>query len=220
MSSCHGSVYSVPDDAVGDARVYGRFEGQRILGSPCVITVERLDDGDPRALDLLRVPGFRRVGAAIHISGLDPFGQRTGPGFIRALGLYSIDWHGREEHPGGLGCAEPEPVAILTWDGDAGGTYHRRDDWQHHVHYGACGSVLTLQALADLFDDTFGPEDVCRRADEIQGRSRCLTYCEPQHIRAVRRLLDTHVGVQNNHIQPRATLRRASRWAYRWERSQ
>ena len=121
-----GSLYTVPASATGDARIYGRFEGQRILGQPCAITVERLEDSDERALDLLKRPTFRRVGSAIHISGLDPFGKRTGPGFIRALGMYSIDYLGREDHPSGCGSDAPEAVAILTWDGDCAGTMHRR----------------------------------------------------------------------------------------------
>jgi hypothetical protein len=221
IARVYGSVYSLPDDAVGDARIYGRFDDQCLLRHPCSIVVTRLEDNDFRALDLLRRPAFCRVGAGIHISGLDPFGERTGPGFIRALGMYSVDWLGGDRRVSGLGCHRPEPAAIITWDGDCAGNYHRRDDWCHHVHYASCESILTLQSVADLFHKTFSADDICAKADRLTGRTAgtIMSYQDPLHVRAVRRLLETHVDVQNNHIQPRAVLRRVKRWTYQWERA-
>lgn len=220
-----GSVYVVPDNAAGDARVFGRFDSQRILGYPCSIVVDPLDDHDPQTADIFGRGGvFHRHGIAIHISGKDPFGKRTGPGFIRAIGAYAIDWLGRESPCAGLGCRHAETAAIVTWDGDITGRGHRDDRWQHHALWSDSRGYITLAGLLEWWRGdrerrTFTPRDVLAWIDnergDAPGSTLSLTSPDGQHTRAVRRLLESSVGVSNNGLP--ATLRRMGRWSYCWE---
>jgi len=92
-----GSYYGVQ---AGQDPVYGAWPDQCILGLRCTIRAEEMPSGDLRAMDALRVPGsFRRGGMAMHVSGRDKFDGHTGPGFIRALAMYSIDWGGANDIP-------------------------------------------------------------------------------------------------------------------------
>lgn len=233
--TAYGSIYSVPEDAApgSDACVYGRFMGQQILGKRCTITCERLEDGDPRAVDILGY-ALRRGRVAIHISGKDDFGQRTGPGFVREMALYSVDWLGHEEDRcSGLGCAEPEAAAIVTSDDN-----HRRPErYRHHCFYSGTDGFVSFDGIWQWWwsgerrdvNALLTPRLVCEEMDRRHERS--WTYVELQHLRAVGRLLEGMVGVNNhaagaiapdlNRLAMTATLRRGrqpnGKLYYRWE---
>jgi hypothetical protein len=219
QSPFSGSRYSARDGSPGDP--FGAFSNQRVLGHPCTIRVEPLPDGDPRAEDLLGWP-MRRGGPAIHISGLDPYGAPTGPGFVRELGLYAIDWLGREDHPSGLGCRGPEAVALATWDG----VHQSREQWAHHAFWGRCRGYVTARGIYNLFgpDKAFTPMMICSEMNRRDSQYR--HYTDRQHVSAVRRLLETMIGVSNvsagaivqDPTRPLwgVALERAGRWGYRW----
>lgn len=220
MNALRGSKYSVPLDEKGDDRVYGIFSFQRILGCACTITTVPLPDYSPAAVDLLGNWGaFGHNGGAIHISGLDPFGKRTGPGFIKAIGGYVVVFE-RTDHPSGLGTNGVEPACIVTWDGDASGRFHRTDDWQHHAMFGGTRSYVTLAGVlrwCGLHDRLggFGPDDICEWLDAR--REGYVQYRDRQHVAAIRRLLESFVGVSNNYLPETAILRRKGRWSYHWD---
>ncbi len=216
-----GSQYTTPDGATGDDRIYGRFEGQTCLGTPCAIICERIEDCDPRAVDMLGQAGvFRRGGVAIHISGKNPYGQRSGPGYIRALAMYAFDWGGRKDHPSGIGANGPEPACIHTWDAPGErGCHFEPGKWQHHAFYGGCDFMVTAEGLLRWAGDgrRFTPQDVCEAIDALRPDSISKLAADKQHISAVRRLLEAEVDVSNTTCRP-AVLRRAGRWTYYWER--
>ncbi len=220
------SYYKVPDTAAGRDRIYGSFPGCRILGHDCTITIDELPDRDPQVADLGgNGTVFRRGGYAIHISGLDPYGTKTGPGFIRAIGLYSIRWHDTDSPPAGLGWRRPEPAAIVSWDGDVTGRSHRTDEWQHFAMFERCRSIVTLDGIVDLLhtryghDRPFRPLTICQLLDAVHGRSAddIMSYTDKQHVRAVRRLLEAAVDVRNQYVNSDYTVRRSGRWAYTLE---
>lgn len=188
---------------------FGRFEDQRILGIRCAIEADRIDDGDPRALDMLGRP-MRRGQVAIHISGMTPFGGRTGPGFVRELAIYRVDWLGNEERrASGFGCAGPEAGAIVTWDGGARGkeswpaSHQRPEAWRHHAMFSACDGFVTIDGIYHWWttgirdaDASLTPLAVCEELTRRADRSWC-DFTDRQHVSAVRRLLDGMVGVSN-----------------------
>ncbi len=219
-----GSLYTVPEEAVGEARIYGLFKDQRILGYPCDIECVRVEDNDPEVRDLLGYAGVQRGDVAIHVSGFDPFGKKTGAGFIRALGRQQIHWnreHHRENPPAGLGCREPEVCMIVTWDHTGAGRGHRDESiWQHHIFWGGSKAYLSMRGVhawwrADGFRE-FSVRDLAERID--RGRPSYLkTAGVQQHEAAFRRMLECEVGVSNNKL-PRdhgqVVLRRVGRWTY------
>lgn len=218
-----GSIYTVPEDAVGEARIYGLFKSQRILGYPCDIECIRVDDCDPSVQDIFGFDMVTRGDSAIHVSGLDPFGRKTGPGFIRALGRQQIHWQlpsHIESPPSGLGSRGPEVGMIVSWDADAAGSGHRSDVWQHHVFWSAPKSFLTLRGVHRWWRNQgmgdFSVGDLAARLDA--GRKSYLRVSgDVQHEGAFRRLLEGHVGVSNNRLpgdHGPAVLRRVGRWRY------
>lgn len=195
-----GSVYTGRDgDKQGSPEsVYGRFEEQQILGMRCAIVCERIDDGDPRAVDMLGC-AMRRGRVAIHISGKDPMGDRTGPGFIRELCMNSVDWLGREDRCSGLGCAEPEPAAIVTWDA---ANHRRPGEYMHHAFWGGTDGYVSFDGIYQWWTSAIRDADarlthraVCEELERRTGRPGW--YCESQHTAAIGRLLNEMVGVSN-----------------------
>ena len=209
-----GSVYRVPDEAKGEARIYGTFPNQRILGSACSITVERLEDGHIAAIDEMGIGGvFNRGGVAIHISGLDSFGDKAGPGIIKHIGLYCVAWDNPEGHkPCGFGCDGPEPGVILA---DESGYCE-----EHHAMMSGCDSFVTLEGIYRWCDQNgvgaFSPAELCadmdRRADRFWKFGK-------QQIASVRRLLEyglvsglpAHPVIGDGKV-----LDRIGRWKYCW----
>lgn len=208
------SEYRTPAGAKGEARIYGDFPGCLLLGSPCTIKAAKQRDGWNEATDALGFSGvFARTGLAIHVSGRDDYGQKTGPGFVRGLARYSIDWLGSKSHPSGLGCHKPEPAAIVTCDGGHRdpNEYHRVDRWT------GCDYVFTLAGVlqwARTVNDgkEFTPVDILTWIDAMKKRTYPLN--ESLHIATLRRLLEGAVGVSNNGLKN--TLHRSSRWRYVW----
>lgn len=218
-----GSLYTVPADATGDARIYGYFKSQRILGYPCDIEVTSLPDNSPGVCDLLGYECVMRGDSAIHMSGFDPYGKKTGPGFIRAIGMERIHWTrecDREHPPAGLGAREPEPCIIATWDEDESGRGHRDESWQHFVFFGGPKAFLTLRGVHAWWrKGGYVAFDVRGLAEAIDaGRPSYLrTVGVAQHERAFRRLLDGHLGVSNNKLprdRGQVVLQRVGRWGY------
>jgi hypothetical protein len=213
---------TVPEDAKGDARIYGTFQNQMILGYPCTVKIESLPDNDSRIKDILGFSEIRRKMAAIHISGVDPFGKHTGPGFIQAIGFYQIEFKNKTQRkPSGLGCDGPEAALIVTWDQD----YHHR--WEHHAFFSGADHIVTLGGIYEWWRTTgkgsFGPQEICASIDELRGYTNdsVMSLCNSkQHVRAVRRLLESSLDVNNNHIgsdNNRPILRRIGRWQYEWQ---
>ena len=209
-----GSYYGVQ---AGQDPVYGAWPDQCILGLRCTIRAEEMPSGDLRAMDALRVPGsFRRGGMAMHVSGRDKFGGHTGPGFIRALAMYSIDWGGANDIPSGLGCEEPEPAGIVSWDG-SDGRGHLDDRWKIHAHYGGCSYFWTLEGIHAVFAacHRFDVADIIRHSNSAWRRDRVMAYDDTQK-RSCRRLLESSIGVNNHQIPGQPVLERVGRWDYRW----
>jgi len=218
-----GSTYSVPTAAQGDDRVYGTFRNCAVLGHWCTIHVDRLPDGDPQVADMLGFGGvFTRGGVAIHISGKDDYGAKTGPGFIRAIGLYRVEWIGAGDHAAGLGCYKPEPAVIASWDSGPAGNGHRSNIWQHHAFFGGASHFVALKGVYrwwQVHRRGFGAQDVCEAIDNVRGHKRGDTGSvqDRQHISAVRRLLDGCVNVQSVATPLGAMLVRVGRWTYAFE---
>lgn len=215
---------------------FGVFEGQRILGFPCTVHCERIKDGDSRAKDIFGQAAMRRGGTAIHISGKNRFGHRTGPGFIRELCMYRIDWHGALDPPVGLGCRGPEAACIVTWD-DPGwpDVHYRPEQYMRHVFWDACNSFVSFDGVFFWWESQhkfmqggpLTPQKVCKEIDSRRGRKRgdVLSVQEPEYYKVVRRLLEGMVGVQNNAPAPdphrpyhKVVLHRVGRWGYGWRR--
>lgn len=218
------SLYTVPIDATGDERIYGTFTEQRILGYPCTIKVDEVSDNNPAVRDMLGQAAVMRGDAAIHISGLDPFGKKTGPGFIRAIGNVEVEFSlpsQKEDPPAGLGCRGPEVAVIVSWDSDEMGNGHRSDIWQHHSLFSGVDHWITLRGLlgwckgsSRIYEFGFTPRDVCEAIDRIGRREGCMrTAGDRQHESAVRRLLETLVDVQNTKLDG-FMLGRSGRWNY------
>ena len=220
----YSTEYIISEDAVGESRYFGKFPGCHILGTPCTINVDALPDASPVAVDILGYPTFRRNGMAIHISGLDAFGNKAGAGHIRALGMYSVGWTGRASGlpglPSGLGCRASEPAVIVS---------SGCRQWQHHAMFSRCDSFLTLEGVFNWAgassvhpDWVFEPSDIMNTLNS----KRVDTWLyERQHLAAIRRLLEDCVDVSNNGILSDdgkigvACLQRDGRWAYRWHRT-
>lgn len=217
MRTDYRSVYAVPDAAQGDEWIYGTFPNCKLLGLPCTIKVEALRDGDDQAKDVMGFAGmFKRGSPAIHVSGRDPYGGQTGPGRIRAVGMYSIDWLGLPESkwPAGVGCREPEAVSIVTWDD----SHFEPKKWQHHSFWTPCSSTFTLCGIwcKTVIGHPFSVDEILAWIDESQKRPSYLKLNEKPHTTALRRLLETMVGSHNNGLGD-VVLRRHTRWTYVWE---
>lgn len=219
QSPMSGSLYSARPGEPGQP--FGEFTGQRILGQACTIRVTPAEDGALPFQDMIGCP-MRRGRAAIHISGVDPFGKKTGPGFVRELGWYEEDYLGRKDHPSGLGSNGKAPAALVTWDG----VHQRQEEWAHHAFWGACNGYVTLDGVYGLVGPgkTFHPRDICLALERRTGRSDW--YNTRQHVSAIRRLLEGMVGVSNvaaGAIVPGPSrplwgcvLARIGRWQYFW----
>lgn len=219
-----GSLYTVSENAIGEERIYGMFKNQRILGYPCDIECWHVEDNDSGVLDILGYDCVQRGDSAIHVSGLDPYGSKTGPGFIRAIGKQKIHWcyeQHQKDPPTGLGCREPEVCIIVSWDADTSGRGHRDDlIWQHHVFWSAAKTFLTLRGVHTWWRENtfqaFTVHDLAERID--QKRPYYLrTAGKQQHERAFRRLLEGHIGVSNNKLpreRGQVMLKRAGRGKY------
>ena len=94
------------------------------MGETVELQIVSLQDGDLQIRDILGST-TRRSQAAIHISGFDPFGHKTGPGFIRAIGMYKTVFADGKKAFSGLGCDGAEPVLIVSWDRDESHTGDR-----------------------------------------------------------------------------------------------
>ena len=197
-----GSVYQIPDEAKGDARMFGTFPNQRILGSACTIAVLKLDDG---ALEC-------RGSLAIHISGLNAFGQEVGPGPVKHIGLYGVAWDDPQGNkPYGFGTEKPEAGVIVA---DELGNYA-----EHHAMFRACHSFVTLEGVFRWCDQngigTFTPAELCAamQADRHWRLGK-------KQISAVRRLLEAGLadGLPEHAIIGYAQrLVRVGRWKYAWQ---
>ena len=211
------SEYSWSSSAQSWSKIYGEFPGCRILGAPCTIRSVRKNEGWPEAMDALGFSGvFSHVGMAIHVSGKDEGGRNTGPGRIRGLAEYSIDWLGAEKHPSGLGCHKPEPAAIITCDG----WHYRPDQYYQLFLWTGCNYIFTLAGVLrwsleiDRMPLPFTPGNVLGWADKEQGRKSPMLLNEAPHVAALRRLLEAAVGSRNNGLTH--ILRRRGRWEYEW----
>jgi hypothetical protein len=219
-----GSRYVVPADAGPDptgqrpdSRIYGAFPGCSVLDYSCTIHVEELPNRVPVADILGRTGVFSRGGLAIHISGRDSFGAQTGPGTIRALGRYRVEWaRDYASTPSGLGCREPEPAVIVSWDGDDG-SGHDDDRWAHIVHWGCVRGYLTAwglyrEAVARGLP-VFTANNVLEWIDERRQSRRWWRLAgDKQHITTVRRLCE-HL-VSHDVVGSGWGLERRGRWSY------
>ena len=210
-----GSVYRIPDEATGDARMFGTFPNQRILGSACTIAVLKLDDGALECCDELGIYGsFVRGSLAIHISGLNAFGQEVGPGPIKHIGLYGVAWDDPQGNkPYGFGTEKPEAGVIVA---DELGNYD-----EHHAMFSACDSFVTLEGVFRHCDQnglgTFTPAELCAAMDARADRSWKFGK---QQIASVRRLLEAGLsdGLPEHPIIGYAQrLVRIGRWSYAWK---
>lgn len=221
MNSIVYSQYAVPTTATGDDRIYGRFEGCTILGMSCDIEAKPLQCGDDACVDALGVAGvFRRGDMAIHVSGINDFGEKTGPGFIRAIASYCVHWRSATmQPPSGLGCdGGYEPTAIVTWDSEKhSDSHYHKDLWAHHAYYSACSSFFTMAGIVKLMDvgKVFTPTSILHESDIRLGKRSPMLLGEKPHTVAMRRLLEEAVGVTNT-IHG-VVLKRAGRWSYRFE---
>ena len=98
-----------------------------------MIKIKQLPDSGDQAKDMLDVSSSRIAEPAIHISGLNSYGEMVRSRSINAIGTYEVIWktpdgkkpHGPNMSLVGMGCDGPEPCVIV---GEA---------W-HHVMYLSC----------------------------------------------------------------------------------
>lgn len=204
-------VYPQPPGLTGEDRIFGTFPDQRIFGYRCSIQVEKLPDEHCSLVDILGFYSFRVGELAIHISGLNDYGEVVGAHRIEALGMYKVLWNTpdgkkpREPNSsmGGPGFDGPEPMVIAG-------------DTLHHAMWDGCKYFVTLRGIHSLFRSVFTPRDVCQAADKIR-KNDFSTFDEPQHTRAVRRLIEDAIRI--NATINGDTLCRHGRWAYQWKAS-
>ena len=213
MMDPHCSVYPQAPGLTGEARYFGLFPGQRIMGYSCSIKTDKLPDGAPQAVDILGLPGTFRVGElAIHISGLNSFGERVGARQIKAIGMYQIIFatpdgkKPKEKNTsfGGTGVDEPEACVIVG-------------DHYHHAMFSSCDHFVTLRGIHALcHQGPFHPVAVCEHIDEVRAKTRFPSTFrkETQHVRAVRRLLEDALMCGEEISGQR--IERTGRWNYRW----
>lgn len=197
--------YSVYRMREGDPSVYGDFDC-RILGESLVVTIDSLDDGDVRALDILGVP-IHRGDTAIHISGFGNYKDSEHPaGWVREIG-----WHRarrRDGMPVKSTIRDPEAMVIVAHFCDPAW------DAPHMSLFSPAECYVTLRGLRHVYGSSvFTPRDVCSRIDAAAesrtGRGSPFPMRgDKQHERAVRRLLEECVG--NSHHR----LHRSGRWSY------
>ena len=196
----------------GDESVFGEFPDCHVLGQDVIQSYERVEDGDLRVKDIFGHP-LRRKAACIHISGLNDFGKLS----FGAL-VYEIGWYTVRAKDGGevkFSPRDPHGVAIATSFQDLD------ENWGGKLHMGqwsASDGLVTLDAIETEFPGPHGiftPADVIDRIEAV-GKKRSWSLKEPQHLRAVRRLLDQMVGVSNEAggSIPGKTLHRHRRWGY------
>lgn len=169
-----------------DAPPFGAFPGQILMGERATLTYERLEDGDPRAVDILGHP-IRRGMPAIHISCKDDFGS-----WLNEAGIvHEIAWSTTEfERPNAsMGGTDPEAVCIAgnRWDDE------KWNPTLHIARWSNASSYLTWDSLARAMVDRdfFHPRDVIERINDTpRQKSRSWQFDGPQHKRAVRVLLD------------------------------
>lgn len=199
------SVYRMRE---GDTSVYGTFRCD-VLGERLNVTIDRLEDGDVRALDILGVP-IHRGDVATHISGRGNFSDSThAVGWVREIG-----WHTAarvDGKPVQSTIRDPEAVVIVA---------HFHDpEWTkpHMALFTSAAHFVTMRGLAMVFSGcrAFTPADVCARIDAARedehGRKALFPMLgDRQHERAVRRLLEQSVG------SGPWRLERCGRWSYRF----
>ena len=221
----NAAVYRMPRDAQGRDRYFGRFEGCAFFDQPCAIVVLTPTHDKP-VRDALGAP-MRVKDLAIHVSGYGQNGKRTGPGFIRAIGDYSVDWLGEDHRGAGFGFDGPEGGAIVTWDDDSIGTH--LGGWEHMAYWSAADGFVSTAGVLSIAHDggEFDAAYVVKGIDDVKRErgERTFPTLFKQHERSVRRLLEGLVGVSN---QPSLSgpdrpfglwfrLERVGRWKYRWE---
>lgn len=216
-------AYQIPRDAQGRDHYFGRFEGCAFFDQPCAIVVLPPTHDKP-VRDALGAP-MRVKDLAIHVSGFSPYGKKTGPGFIRAVGDYSVDWLGKDHRGAGFGFDGPEGACIVTWDDESIGT-HNTDEWQHVGFWSSSDCYISTAGLLSIAHDglPFDAEYVVKGIDEVkrEAQRRIFPDLSKQHERSVRRLLEALVGVSNQPSlceRPWFHLERAGRWKYRWVRA-
>lgn len=182
----YATEFHLPHDATGDARIWGRFEECYLFGQHVAIETKKLDNGDPRAVDILGVAGaFRRGEPCIHISGLHDDGSKIlASPHVAEIGIYRVDWLGKKRGCAGTGCSDPEAVISER--------YRSRAFWDLH----SCDSYVTLRGIvvtAARYGYNFDARTICALIQK--SRPESLTdYSGPRHVRAVRRLLDDAVA--------------------------
>lgn len=181
------SVYAMRP---GDPSVWGEFPagstGNTRLGYACDTRVERLDDGDGRARDILGYPMFRTVSAQ-HVSGLDRYGAKSHGGIVRELGLVTEAWNGH---------TETKAEAIVTTFSEEIETGRKL----HIAQWSRCDGYLALTSLSHLFGlmTPFTAENVIATIERREERkARSWSLMTPQHLQAVTRWLEGMVGVTN-----------------------
>lgn len=190
----------------GDPSVFGDFNC-RIFGEAIVVTIDRAEDGDSRCLDILGVP-MRRGDAAQHISGKNEYGEAVAGGFVRELGWKS---ERRKDGQPSRDLTQPHAVALVM------GLHDPRDGAPHFAQFSNAAYFLTLRGIHSVFAGrTFSPRDVAEHLDVIEeartGRpvTDLFSNKAPQHVGAIRRFLESHVGVD----AVRFGLDRVKRWTY------
>lgn len=211
-----------PDDMVSayvmrnDGSVFGHFfgcDGNERLGYNCDQHVERCEDGDERVSDVFGLP-VRRGAMAIHVSGLDRYGDMSFGGLIREIGINHEQWSDSDEF---------RPSVIVR-------TQHERHGL-HVAEWSDSEYWVTLDGIHRHMVDVqpFTPQQIIDAVNWIRkskGWPKYRMLEGAQHARAIRRLLESAVGVSNlaagavpSKRYPRACgapLVRATRWSYQF----
>lgn len=172
--------------------VFGKFsaaDGNRRLGYACEQEVERCDDDDPRVYDIFGVP-MRRGAHAQHTSGRNRYGEFVSGGLVREIGINREVWSDRDD-------TQPSVIVREISSREA----LHASEWSDAAYY------FTLDGLRRQFDhdQAFDVDDVLRKADDCRQLRDAKLYKHLElsgcdiHRRAVRRWLDSVVGVSNVH---------------------
>lgn len=220
----NAAALRIPRDARGRDRYFGRFENCAFFDQPCAVVVT---DATTGSLVRDALGAVMRVGdLAIHVSGFGPNGRETGPGFVKALGHYSVDWLGKEHRGAGFGFDRAEGACIATWDDATIGTHHN-DGWQHVAYWSAADSYISTAGVLSIAHDglPFDAKYVVNGVNEVKRERREMVFPSlfKQHERVARRLLEALVGVSNQpslQERPWFHLERVGRWRYRWTNSE
>ena len=220
------AVYPQSAKLTGKERMFGVFPNCAHFGYRCSVKVTELPDESPEVRDILGLNSFRVRESAVHISGLDSYGQPVGSRWIKALGMYEVIWDTPDgkmprtpnSSMGGLGFEKPEPCVIVGGDP----SYPFFSDPEYFLTLRSVKECYPPGWTANLHMGHFTPRDLCERMDEIRNqdpnRITSTLAKETQHLRAVRRLLEEAI-----HREERidgAELIRYDRWSYRWSQTE